>query len=283
MMASSIHKKRTGRGFKVTEEIVLRQEMYEEEEDLCRKQHLAFTGQIPTSGLAYRRCSQTCVTDQIARQQEINRLFAQQFPGASSISPQWPSSTFSPPPMTSPPVPFNRFSVAVPRLRGSESSKSEHASPDQDPSPPALSTTSDETALSSDALPPFTARIATLPLEDLVPTNPLLDEWFLAETSLITAINAADLGDPTLCVDVGERTDGAYCCLATESAADAVPSKPDLLRSAQHSADACSPDDSIHGSRMETGTWDRAESWDTVDSWDAWLDPESWQSNKEHD
>ncbi|KAH8655703.1 hypothetical protein BX600DRAFT_72080 [Xylariales sp. PMI_506] len=72
-MASAIHKKRTGRGFKVSEEVVQNEEMYEEEDDEPSMRYLAISGQFPPESAR-------------ARQLEIDNLFAKQFPYAPRLS-----------------------------------------------------------------------------------------------------------------------------------------------------------------------------------------------------
>lgn len=106
-MASEIHKKRTGKGFKISEEIVMKEEMYEEEEDDFPRQ-LRFLGAHMRTGNpamnerfdAYLTNSVAVASINMARANEmdrINTLFAQQFPGAaqqlqqSQQKPMYPS------------------------------------------------------------------------------------------------------------------------------------------------------------------------------------------------
>lgn len=90
-MASEIHKKRTGKGFKITEDIVMREEMYEEEEDDLPRQYRAFAAHLQTGSSDMNTRVNAYVTSQVAlaslaRQQEVDRLFAEQFPMAAQAA-----------------------------------------------------------------------------------------------------------------------------------------------------------------------------------------------------
>lgn len=92
-MASDIHKKRTGKGFKISEEIVVKEEMYEEEEDDLHRQYRALAADLRTSSsdINYQPSAYPTNQEAIAsliRQQEVNRIFAEQFPNAARISQQ---------------------------------------------------------------------------------------------------------------------------------------------------------------------------------------------------
>ncbi|ROW02536.1 hypothetical protein VMCG_06132 [Cytospora schulzeri] len=89
--ASQIHKERTGKALKVTEEIVLKEEMYEEEDDLPARYHALMNNPIfavnPRAS-AYA-ITQMGMRDAVAaslsngdpsRLEEVNRQFAQVFP-----------------------------------------------------------------------------------------------------------------------------------------------------------------------------------------------------------
>ncbi|KAH8880558.1 hypothetical protein GQ53DRAFT_754982 [Thozetella sp. PMI_491] len=83
-MASEVHKRRTGRPFKISEEIVLDEEMYEEEEDAnLAGSYGALSGQHWSSSLSARNRM-----DILAHQEAINRMFAEIFPGIAGISQQ---------------------------------------------------------------------------------------------------------------------------------------------------------------------------------------------------
>ncbi|KAL8364947.1 hypothetical protein RB595_003980 [Gaeumannomyces hyphopodioides] len=91
-MASDIHKRRTGRGFKISEEIVMKEEMYEEEEDdLPRYRTLAALAQHPPgSADIHERFSQFAAAEiglgKLERMREIERQFEESFPNAAHLS-----------------------------------------------------------------------------------------------------------------------------------------------------------------------------------------------------
>ncbi|KAJ9148487.1 hypothetical protein NKR23_g4800 [Pleurostoma richardsiae] len=84
-MASEIHKKRTGKGFKISEEIVMKEEMYEEEEDDLPRHYRALTAHLQTASPDMNSKVNAYVTHSVAmasllHQQEVNRMFAEYFP-----------------------------------------------------------------------------------------------------------------------------------------------------------------------------------------------------------
>ncbi|POR33376.1 Uncharacterized protein TPAR_06428 [Tolypocladium paradoxum] len=91
-MASEIHKKRTGKGFRITEEIVMKEEMYEEEEDDLPRSFRLLGPHMKTESpelnarleayLSNRMAMSALIarTNEEWRENEINRLFAQSFP-----------------------------------------------------------------------------------------------------------------------------------------------------------------------------------------------------------
>ncbi|KAI1113995.1 hypothetical protein F5Y14DRAFT_441429 [Nemania sp. NC0429] len=90
-MASDIHRKRTGRGLKVSEEIVLREEMYEEMEDDMPRPYRYLAAHLHTNSpeLNHRVsayvASQTAMAT-MAKYNEINRRFSEAFPQAANFS-----------------------------------------------------------------------------------------------------------------------------------------------------------------------------------------------------
>ncbi|KAI1087416.1 hypothetical protein F5B19DRAFT_486728 [Rostrohypoxylon terebratum] len=85
--ASEIHRRRTGRGLKVSEEIVLKEEMYEEEEDDLPRHYKFLTAHLQTNSPDMNHRVNAYITTQtamatMARYQEINRLFSESFPSA---------------------------------------------------------------------------------------------------------------------------------------------------------------------------------------------------------
>lgn len=93
-MASEIHKKRTGKGFRITEEIVLKEEMYEEEDDDLPRSYRLLGPNMQTASPEMNLKVEAYLADKVAmsallastndewRENEINRLFAQSFPNA---------------------------------------------------------------------------------------------------------------------------------------------------------------------------------------------------------
>ncbi|KAI5863983.1 hypothetical protein GGS23DRAFT_596465 [Durotheca rogersii] len=87
--ASEIHRRRTGRGLKVSEEIVLKEEMYEEEEDDLPRQYKYLTAHLQTGSSDMNHRVNAFVTTQtamaaVARYNEVNRLFSESFPSATA-------------------------------------------------------------------------------------------------------------------------------------------------------------------------------------------------------
>ncbi|KAI1169787.1 hypothetical protein F4777DRAFT_571823 [Nemania sp. FL0916] len=98
-MASDIHRKRTGRGLKVSEEIVLKEEMYEEMEDDLPRPYRYLTAHLQTGSpeLNHRVsayvASQTALAT-MAKYNEINKMFNEAFPRAASYSHQMRDSIY---------------------------------------------------------------------------------------------------------------------------------------------------------------------------------------------
>lgn len=99
-MASDIHKKRTGKSFKITEEIVLKEEMYEEEDDDLPRSYRLLSSQMETPSRNTNDRLEAFLNNKLAmstllaqtneewRKNEINQLFAQSFPSIDSHSRQ---------------------------------------------------------------------------------------------------------------------------------------------------------------------------------------------------
>jgi hypothetical protein len=108
-MASEIHKKRTGKGFRITEEIVSKEEMYEEEEDEFPRSYRLLGPHMQTASAELNSRVETYLSNRMAmsallartnedwKQNEINRLFAQSFPHISQQSQQPLGRKFSTP------------------------------------------------------------------------------------------------------------------------------------------------------------------------------------------
>ncbi|KAI1103355.1 hypothetical protein F4804DRAFT_342523 [Jackrogersella minutella] len=100
--ASEIHRRRTGRGFKVSEEIVLKEEMYEEEEDDLPRHYKFLTAHLQTKSNNMNHRVNAYITTQaamatMARYNEVNRLFSESFPSAMSYQQQINNSAYMAP------------------------------------------------------------------------------------------------------------------------------------------------------------------------------------------
>ncbi|KAI1810395.1 hypothetical protein GGS20DRAFT_579928 [Poronia punctata] len=115
-MASEIHKRRTGRALKVSEELVEKEAMYEEVDDDIPRAYRYLTAQLQTSSPEMNRklsdyvATSTALAASVARYEEINKLFGEAFPRMASMSqasasryaaPLFHGPTFTPPPSAS--------------------------------------------------------------------------------------------------------------------------------------------------------------------------------------
>lgn len=94
-MASEIHKRRTGKSFRITEDIVRKEEMYEEEEDDLPRSYRLLNQHMQTASPEFNARIEAWMTNRVAMSQvmqrandewqdnHINRLFAQSFPMAN--------------------------------------------------------------------------------------------------------------------------------------------------------------------------------------------------------
>lgn len=100
--ASEIHRRRTGRGLKVSEEIVLKEEMYEEEEDEVPRHYKYLTAHLQTNSPDMNHRVNAYITTQaamatMARYNEVNRLFSESFPSAVAYQQQLNNSMYMAP------------------------------------------------------------------------------------------------------------------------------------------------------------------------------------------
>ncbi|KAM0434671.1 hypothetical protein ACHAPT_003770 [Fusarium lateritium] len=110
--ASDIHKKRTGKAFRITEEIVMKEEMYEEEDDDFPRSYRLLNPRMQTANSELNTRVEAYLTNRVAmskllsatdadwRNNEVNQTFAQIFPEASrrvrSVpQPPWSNPNFS--------------------------------------------------------------------------------------------------------------------------------------------------------------------------------------------
>lgn len=90
--ASEIHKRRTGRSLRVTEQDVINEEMYEEEDDDLPLQYRRLTAHLQTGSADFNRRLSAYLTNHVAMrsalEQTINNSYAQQFPQAQQFQQQ---------------------------------------------------------------------------------------------------------------------------------------------------------------------------------------------------
>jgi hypothetical protein len=95
--ASEIHKRRTGRSLRVTEQDVLNEEMYEEEDDDLPGQYRRLTAHLQTGSADFNRKLSAYLTSHIAMrtavEQAVHNSYAQQYNGMPPYanSPMYPS------------------------------------------------------------------------------------------------------------------------------------------------------------------------------------------------
>lgn len=133
-MASDIHRKRTGRGLKVSEEIVLREEMYEEVEDDMPRPYRYLASHLQTSSTELNNrvsayiASQTAMAT-MAKYNEINKMFSEAFPQAANYSQPTQNSHYMSPVMNRrPSSPSLAGSAAPPASRHLSISTQSHSS-----------------------------------------------------------------------------------------------------------------------------------------------------------
>lgn len=202
-MASEIHKKRTGKGFRITEEIVLKEEMYEEEEDDFPRSYRLLGPNMQTASAEMNARVETYLSNRVAmsalvartnedwaRENEINRLFAQSFPNAGKqaqrlsqqfSSPILPSGSDKPSPSPTSPTfqsvdyqhgsgqhdrKRSRSGLSPSEARAAEALLSPTTlTPKSDPQTPQPRTTSVGGTLSSDMVSDGSVFTAELPAE----------------------------------------------------------------------------------------------------------------------
>jgi len=111
-MASEIHKKRTGKSFRITEEIVRKEEMYEEEEDEFPRSYRLLGSHMQTDSAEMNSKLEAYMSSRLAmsaymskmndswRENNINQMFAAAFPNlgqqAQQLSPTTPQPAMFP-------------------------------------------------------------------------------------------------------------------------------------------------------------------------------------------
>ena len=88
--ASEIHKRRTGRSLRVTEQDVVNEEMYEEEDDDLPMQYRRLTAHLQTGSADFNRRLSAYLTNHVAMRsaldQAITNSYAQQYPNAPQFA-----------------------------------------------------------------------------------------------------------------------------------------------------------------------------------------------------
>ncbi|KAL8907845.1 MAG: hypothetical protein Q9207_001168 [Kuettlingeria erythrocarpa] len=98
--ASEIHKRRTGRSLRVTEQDVVNEEMYEEEDDDLPMQYRRLTAHLQTGSADFNRKLSAYLTNHVAMRsaldQAITNSYAQQYPNAPQFAHNQPAVYPSP-------------------------------------------------------------------------------------------------------------------------------------------------------------------------------------------
>ncbi|KAK3385067.1 hypothetical protein B0H63DRAFT_178542 [Podospora didyma] len=224
-MASEIHKKRTGKGFKISEEIVMKEEMYEEEDDDLPRHYRMLAHNMHTSSADMNHRLNAYLTNRVAmaslaHQANINRMFAEEFPNVPQVSQQLSQSVYlqdfnqpskpPPPPQFSPaptyhpgPMPYQRDrSQSMPQTTpipsrpqaatrlAQQIPHTRHASIDDNDSSPAL-TPGSLSATTSQSTPTFSHTEVEPSMERRpssgLPVDPSLDHHAPMMTSSFTS------------------------------------------------------------------------------------------------
>ena len=97
--ASEIHKRRTGRALRVTEQDVINEEMYEEEEDDLPLQYRRLTAHLQTGSVDFNRRLAAYLTNQVAMrsamEQMVNNSYVNQYSNGAQFA-QSPTNMYPP-------------------------------------------------------------------------------------------------------------------------------------------------------------------------------------------
>jgi hypothetical protein len=121
--ASEIHKRRTGRSLRITEQDVMNEEIYEEEDSLPM-QYRRLTAHLQTGSVDFNRRLAAYLTNQVAMQsaldQMVNNSYSQQYPNAPQFAHRENNmfpSTLAHQPLTSPTTSFRQAPYPSPHHR----------------------------------------------------------------------------------------------------------------------------------------------------------------------
>ncbi|KAI1486366.1 hypothetical protein F5X96DRAFT_682087 [Biscogniauxia mediterranea] len=153
-MASEIHRKRTGRGLKVNEEIVLKEEMYEEEEDEIPRHYKYLTAHLQTNSPEMNHRVNAFITTQtamatMARYNEVNRLFSESFPSAMAYQQQLRNSMYMTPLLNTGVMSSHSTQSSPTTATSAASAQSQLGRSDRKDSTVSACSTSDSTTVSS--------------------------------------------------------------------------------------------------------------------------------------
>ncbi|KAI5919371.1 hypothetical protein F4810DRAFT_703634 [Camillea tinctor] len=264
-MASEIHRRRTGRGLKVNEEIVLKEEMYEEEEDEIPRHYKYLTAHLQTESSEMNHRVNAFVTTQaamatMARYNEVNRLFSESFPSAMAYGQQLNNSMYMAPLMNT--GSFSPRTSAEPSPTTAAPAAPAHPQPDylnRKASTTSAISTSDSTSISSTpALSPAStttdspdsrhtpfqtpAPFPSLPLDpqlcQQLPNSSSFTSELPNEVKMLANIDMSDpmaahfLGDNPSFTMYGQYLDGAsFEGFKMQAQSDA---SPDMANSVEH-------------------------------------------------
>ncbi len=284
-MASEIHKRRTGKGFRITEEIVMKEEMYEEEDDDLPRHYRALAADLQANPDLHNRVSAYVSTNVAMRtwqyQNEIDERFAREFPHVGRMRP----SMYSVPLQQSAAgqvLPQQQqqldFSIASPSRSHSIPTHSSgvplHPSVDSAVSPPELSNGSDTSqtpvAMTREAsfVVPITSGLAPMPL--LATDSPFTAE-LPNEVKQLANMHLADWMAPIFHGESGELMAAALaydetCGEGLEAIDDCYFQQP--LSTASRPS---SQQYNLSGQMSTIGT----PGGGAGDAWDAWINPQS--------
>jgi hypothetical protein len=297
-MASEIHKKRTGKGFKISEEIVMKEEMYEEEDDDLPRHFRALAAHLQTSSADMNSRLSAYLTNQVAmaslaRQQEVNRMFAEQFPNASQISQQIAQSMYLQP-LQQPDQASHPPQSVLPASATTNMSPQQAASPS--PSPPGLTpgSGSSETPLSH-STPAFTqspsmntalapAISTTSPIDPALTSlhQPGLQSSFTSELPQETKLMAnIDITDPLAGVFYGDAvTEPAHPDdTSLIFPPTTIPFEHSPVSTAKDHQHTLLPPDFgyfVPNLQLSNGSRIGTPGGGDGDAWDAWVNTEEW-------
>ncbi|KAI9854053.1 MAG: hypothetical protein M1824_000662, partial [Vezdaea acicularis] len=130
--ASEIHKRRTGRSLRVTEQDVVNEEMYEEEDDDLPMQYRRLTAHLQTGSVDFNRRLHAYLTNHVAMRsaldQAITNTYAAQYPNAPQFA---HNQSVFPSPMTPgqmmPPTSPSVYRTAPYPIPGAQAHQTSHA------------------------------------------------------------------------------------------------------------------------------------------------------------